>query len=142
MTTPLRSVHDQHMWPDANAAAGAGDDGPGHGRTTVAGRVVERTATVLIREVDGVGGAARRVLSVDVGSEDFERDARVTATIDGDSVTIAVRCSVVYPAPVASTTEALRTHLVARLDKLTGLRVRQVDITVTALHASSGRRVR
>jgi uncharacterized alkaline shock family protein YloU len=77
-----------------------------------------------------------------VGSEDFERDARVTATIDGDSVTIAVRCSVAYPAPVASTTEALRTHLVARLDKLTGLRVRQVDITVTALHTSGGRRVR
>jgi uncharacterized alkaline shock family protein YloU len=142
MTTPLRSVHGQHIRPDANAVAGADDDGSGHGRTTMADRVVERTATVLIREVDGVGGTAPRVLNVDVGSEDFERDARVTATIDGDSVTIAVRCSMVYPAPVASTTEALRTHLIARLDKLTGLRVRQVDITVTALHTSRGRRVR
>lgn len=135
MTRSLRLVHDQDT-------ATTAEDGSGHGRTTLTERVVERTATVLTREVDGVGGAAPRVLSVAVGSEDFERDARVTATIDGDTVTIAVRCSVAYPTPVASTAEALRTHLIARLDELTGLRVRQVDITVTALHTSSGRRVR
>lgn len=141
MTTPLRLAHHQARSPDA-PTVGADDHISGRGRTTLAERVVERTATVLTRDVDGVGGAAPRVLSVAVGSEDFERDARVTAIIDGDTVTIAVRCSVAYPTPVASTTEALRTYLIARLDRLTGLRVRQVDITVTALHTSSGRRVR
>ncbi|HEY0807421.1 MAG TPA: Asp23/Gls24 family envelope stress response protein [Pseudonocardiaceae bacterium] len=137
MTTTSTSVSD----PDTSAAAGTGDDGSGRGRTTLAERVVQRTATMLTREVDGVGGAAPRVLSVVVGNEDLERDARVTAAIDGDTVAIAVRCSVAYPAPVAATTETLRTHLIARLDELTGLRVRQVNITVTALLSSSERRV-
>jgi uncharacterized alkaline shock family protein YloU len=111
------------------------------GRTTVAATAVERIATELTSEFDGIGGAAPTLLNVAVGSEKFGRDAQVSAHVDGDTVTTAVRCSVSYPTPVASATEALREHLIERIGELTGLRVRRVDITVTALHNGTGRRV-
>lgn len=109
------------------------------GRTTVSDLVVERIGTALTSEFDGVGGAARRVIGVAVSGD---RDAQVSAHVDGGAVTLAVRCSVRYPAPVGATTEALRRHLCTRVAELTGLRVRRVDITVVALHATGGGRVR
>jgi uncharacterized alkaline shock family protein YloU len=112
------------------------------GRTTVSEQVVERIGSVLAAEFDGIGGAARRVLSVAVGGEQLDRDAQVSARVDGGTVTLAVRCSVRYPAPVAATTEALRGELCTRIAELTGLRVRRVDITVVALHATGGGRVK
>jgi uncharacterized alkaline shock family protein YloU len=112
------------------------------GRTTVTASAVERIATALTSEFDGIGGTAPRLLTFAVGSEGFSRDAQVSAVVDGDTVTTTVRCSVSYPTPVASATEALRAHLIARIGELTGLRVRRVDITVTALHNDTGRRVR
>jgi uncharacterized alkaline shock family protein YloU len=112
------------------------------GRTTVSELAVERIGTALTSEFDGVGGAARRVLSVAVGGEQLDRDAQVSAHVDGGTVTLVVRCSVRYPAPLATTTEALRGHLCTRIAELTGLRVRRVDITVVALHTTGGGRVR
>jgi uncharacterized alkaline shock family protein YloU len=112
------------------------------GRTTLTDSVVQRVATALVGDIDGVGGTAQRLLNVAVGGPGFERSAQVNAHVDGNIATLTVRCSVAYPAPVASTTEILRTYLVARLGVLTGLDVRRVDITVTALHTDVGRRVR
>lgn len=55
--------------------------------------------------------------------------------MDGAIVTLDVRLSVTYPAPVGRTTREVREHVIERLDALTGLSVRQVDITVAALHS-------
>jgi uncharacterized alkaline shock family protein YloU len=116
----------------------------GHGRTTVADRAVERIAARLLTEVENVGGAARRMLGVTVGGEDPDRDAQVTAKVTGDTVTLEVRLSVTYPASVARTTENARSHLMRRVQELTGLPVSTVDIVVTALHSdvTNVRRVR
>lgn len=111
------------------------------GQTTVATRTVERIAVAVLAEVDGVGGAARRVLSVAVGNDDADSDARVTARIDGEEATLDVSLSVSYPAPVTATTETARRRLRERVGELTGLAVSRVDISVAALYpASVGRR--
>lgn len=114
------------------------------GQTTIAPRTVERIATAVLAEVDGVGGAARRVLKVAVGNDDADGDARVTARIHGDETTLDVSLSVSYPAPVTATTEAARTRLRERVGELTGLVVSRVDISVAALYteADNRRRVR
>jgi uncharacterized alkaline shock family protein YloU len=112
------------------------------GRTTIADRTVERLAMRAITEVDGVGGAATRVLGVAVGGADLDSSAKVTATVSGQTAALDVRLSVVYPASVGATTENARRHLVDRVEELTGLVVSRVDITVTALHSTATERRR
>jgi uncharacterized alkaline shock family protein YloU len=109
----------------------AGD--PGH--TTVEDVVVEKIAARAAGEVDQVGGAANRVLGVTIGADGADRSPKVTARVDGSLVTLDVRLSVTYPAPVGKVTREVREHVIERLATLTGLTARQVDITVAALHA-------
>ncbi|MGH9060733.1 MAG: Asp23/Gls24 family envelope stress response protein, partial [Acidimicrobiales bacterium] len=49
------------------------------GGLTISGGTVERIAAQAVTEVDGVGGAASRVLGVAVGGEDLGNTAKVTA---------------------------------------------------------------
>ena len=122
----------------------AGVDSDSRGRTTIAEHAVERIATQLLTEVENVGGTARRMLGVTVGGEDPDRDAQVTATITGETVALEARLSATYPASVSRTTENARSHLMRRVEELTGLAVSRVDIVVTALHSATAdvRRVR
>lgn len=122
----------------------AGTDSGSRGRTTIAERAVERIAAQLLTEVDNVGGTARRMLGVTVGGEDPDRGAQVTATITGETVALETRLSATYPASVSRTTENARSHLMRRVQELTGLSVSRVDIAVTALHndTTNVRRVR
>jgi uncharacterized alkaline shock family protein YloU len=103
------------------------------GELSIADQVVEKIAAIALGEVDQIGGVARRVLGVALGSTDPDRLPQVTAQINGSVVTVAARCSVTYPAPVGRVTEEARAHLIERVAALTGLSVAQVDITVTAL---------
>jgi uncharacterized alkaline shock family protein YloU len=107
------------------------------GELTIDPQVVEKIAAAAVIEVDQVGGAARRVLGVSLGSDSADQRPRVQAKVDGAGVTVEVRCSVAYPAPVALVTERVRAHLIARIEALTGLSTREVDITVTALTSTS-----
>ncbi len=122
------------------APAGIAD----RGVLTISDNTVERIAAHAVTEVDGVGGAASRVLGVAVGGEDLDNSAKVTAKVTGDTAALDVRISISYPMPVARTTENARRHLMRRVEEFTGLTVSHVDITVTALHtaAAETRRVR
>ncbi|MBN6038497.1 Asp23/Gls24 family envelope stress response protein [Amycolatopsis sp. 195334CR] len=113
------------------------------GELTIAEQAVRRLAAHAVLEVDGVGGAAGRVLGVSLGTEHLDRTAKVDAEVRNGTVDLNVRLSLTYPAPVAATTERAREHLIDRVGGLTGMPVRRVDITVTALHpnATAARRV-
>ncbi|MFD6068510.1 Asp23/Gls24 family envelope stress response protein [Amycolatopsis lurida] len=88
-------------------------------------------------EIEGVGGAASRVLGVAVGGEDLDNTAKVSAKVSGETADLDVRLSVAYPAPVTATTENARRQLMRRVAEYTGLTVSRVDITVTALHTAT-----
>ncbi len=107
------------------------------GSLTISERAVERIAVAALAEVDAVGGSVTRMLGVAVGREGADHTAKVTATVDGGTASLAVRLSVTYPTPVARTTEAARAHVIQRVEELTGFTVARVDITVTALHGSA-----
>lgn len=119
-------------------------DAGSRGRTTIAEHAVERIAVQLLTEVENVGGAARRMLGVTIGGADPDRDAQVTVEITGETAALGARLSVAYPASVSRTTENARTHLMRRVEELTGLVVSRVDIVVTALYSDTTnvRRVR
>jgi uncharacterized alkaline shock family protein YloU len=121
--------------------------GPGHdlpGRTTLADRAVERTASQAITELADVSGTAHWMLGDPMNMAAEERSAQVRATVDDTTAELHVRLSIAYPASVARTTEQVRAHLIRRLHELTGLSVTRVDITVTALYLTrpGPRRVR
>ncbi|WP_414941795.1 Asp23/Gls24 family envelope stress response protein [Amycolatopsis sp. cmx-11-51] len=107
------------------------------GVLTISDSTVERIAAHAVTEVDGVGGAASRVLGVAVGGEDLDNSAKVTAKVAGGTATLDVRISVSYPMSVARATGNARRHLMRRIEEFTGLTVSQVDITVTALHTAT-----
>lgn len=100
------------------------------GTTAIAQRVVERLAAHAIGELPDVGGSAKRTFLL-TGTDDL---AQVSATISGHRAALDVRISVAYPASVGATTEAVRAHLMRRVEEFTGIRVHRVDVTVTALH--------
>ncbi len=115
----------------------------GRGGLTVAGGAVERIAAQAITELDGLGGAASRLLGIAVGGEDPDQ-AKVSAQVTGTTAALDVRLSVRYPLSVRATTETAREHLIRRVGELSGLAVGRVDITVTALPSTEPgtRRVR
>ncbi|SES43204.1 Asp23/Gls24 family envelope stress response protein [Lentzea albida] len=132
------------MTPAGPPAQENTDDPGARGSLTISERAVERIASHAALEVDGIGGSAPRVLGVTVGAEEAERNVRIAARITGAVVALDVRLSITYPAPVGSTAESARTHLISRVHALTGLSVSKVDITVTALHRAvvTPRRIR
>lgn len=95
--------------------------------------VVEKVAVAAAGEIDGVGGAARRVLGVTAGSNDGDGRPRATARVSGETAALEVRLTVAYPASVRATTEAVRAHVRDRVEALTDLTVTRVDISIAAL---------
>jgi uncharacterized alkaline shock family protein YloU len=112
-------------------------DVAGRGRTRIAGRVVERIAARAVAEVDRATGVPPKVLGVRLGSAGPDSLARVEADVDGGVVTVRVSMAVQWPAPVPAVTRQVRSHVAERLQRLTGLRVEQVDIDVPVLLAAA-----
>ena len=116
-------------------------DGGGPGITTIADSVVEKIAGRAAAEIDDVGGPAGRVLGLSVGPGPGQGAPRARARVDGTLVLLEIELSVRYPAPIGAVTERVRRHVAERVAELTGLSVRQVDVSVGALYRplSSGR---
>jgi uncharacterized alkaline shock family protein YloU len=133
------AVSAQLVRPRAGRPALADAPAAERGRTTVSRQAVERIAARIVADCPEVEGTARRVLGVNAAGN--RGDATVAARLHGASaVSLAVRCSVPYPRPVARSAAALRELLTARVSALTGLRVQRVDINVTELPAGTNRR--
>lgn len=116
------------------------------GTTTIADRVVEKIAGHAASEVSGAGGAARRVLGIAFGADERQDSPVVHAHVDGGVVTVDMEMSIDYPEPIAQVADAVRHRVEERVGGCTGLRVAQVDITITSLTSpsttSSSKRVR
>ncbi|MGH3436304.1 MAG: Asp23/Gls24 family envelope stress response protein [Sciscionella sp.] len=139
----MHAVDETLTQPGQRTDAPEASDDRVAGRTTVSEQAIERIATRLVADCHRVGGTPRRVLGVGIGQHDPERDAQVRAHLHGHAETsLAVRCSVPYPMSVAAATEQVRGELRDGVLELTGLTVRRVDITVTALSTAGGARVR
>lgn len=103
------------------------------GSLAISDVVVEKVAVAAAGEVDGVGGAARRVLGVPTGRDDGDGRPRASARVTGETAALEVRLTIAYPASVRATTEAVRDHVRDRVQALTELTVTRVDISVAAL---------
>jgi uncharacterized alkaline shock family protein YloU len=104
------------------------------GETIIAPTVVEKIASRAASEVDGVGGVLQtglsRLLPWTVGDQS---PARASAEVEAETVSVDLTVNVLYPEPVATVTNKVRTQVSRRLAELCGLQTTEVNIAVPAL---------
>lgn len=92
--------------------------------------VVTSIAGIAISEIVGIAnlragdGAFRR-------GEGMKR--YVDTTVEGDSVSVTVRITVVYGNPIHKVAKQVQTRIKAEIEKMTGLRVDSVNVDVQKL---------
>ncbi|MEO6880500.1 MAG: Asp23/Gls24 family envelope stress response protein, partial [Mycobacteriaceae bacterium] len=118
--------------PAPTAASGAIDDPGQRGALVVRDRVVVSIATHAALEVPGV---SRHASGLDrVTGRDLPR---VQVHVRGTRVRAELDIAVEWPRPLAEVAAAVRSHVIDRLDALSGLQVDVVDVrvpTVTTAH--------
>ena len=114
------------------------------GRTTIGDAVVAKIAGIAAQEVEKVqmgGGAAAAVggfLESVTGSVTGGSSAGggsptrgVSVEVGEEEAAVGLTMALEYGVPIPQTTEQVRRNVVNRLENLTGLSVREVNITVT-----------
>ncbi|MCO1574852.1 Asp23/Gls24 family envelope stress response protein [Crossiella sp. SN42] len=87
---------------------------------------------VVEHSADGVPGTLRvprKLAGVGIG----EQGASARLTLAGQDIDVRLDLALRYPAPVRSTVDAVRVAVSDEVERITGYRVRVVDVTVSAL---------
>jgi uncharacterized alkaline shock family protein YloU len=123
--------------PAGNPGSNPGppDDPGSRGRLVLHEKVVKKIAAQAAGEASVTGGSSGGFLGI--GSRpDFSARPRAEVELSGNIATLSVTVGLRYPVPLRQATEELRQRIMDRVTALTGLDVRQVDITVSWLTAS------
>ena len=110
----------------------------GQGRTSIADSVVEKIAGVAAREVSGVHemgrGAARAFGSIKgklpVGSAGPSVTQGVKVEVGESQAAIDIDVVVEYGVSIPDVAQAVRDNVIQRLERMTGLEVTEVNISV------------
>lgn len=107
----------------------------GPGKTTISDAVVAKIAGMAAREVRGVhevGGAAERVIGGVVSRITGGTGAAAGVSVQVGQEEAAVDLSLIidYGNPIPEVTNQVRQNIVNQVESLTGLRVKEVNITV------------
>lgn len=127
---------------DHSPAAGLGDlptlgEPADRGTLTIADKVVERVAGFAVTCVDGASAAPRRLLGINVGQARRDSEAAVTARVDGHTATVHATVAITWPSSIRAVAAQVREQVRADVDRITGLRVAQVDLEVVDLPSDS-----
>ena len=119
------------------APTGTGSSTRGRGTLVVAERVLEKIAGQAASEVVSVSGRSGGFLGI---GSDSDADARpkVDVTLQGTTADLALSVGIAYPGSIRRAAAELRDHVTQRVEALTGLDVRRVDIDVTFLPVQDG----
>lgn len=118
--------------PSAQAALRPARDINDRGETVLARRVLEKTASQVARDETFAGGSSGGFLGIGARAD---LSARPDASVElaGNVASLKVTVGLPYPVPLRQATEQLRRRITERVTALTGVQVRQVDITVSWL---------
>lgn len=104
------------------------------GQLSVQPRAVEKIAIHAAATVDTVGGTARRLLGVTIGSDQTDAKPRVEVDLNGMVGTARVRLSLSYPTPIRGACQQVRAAIREQVTQMTGVDLAQIDVHVTSLH--------
>ncbi|RKW69923.1 Asp23/Gls24 family envelope stress response protein [Galactobacter caseinivorans] len=103
------------------------------GRTHLPVEVISKIAGQAALEARGIGAGAGGFLGM--GSKgNFGARPQAKAEVFGRAVVLRLELGVRFGEPIESTLSAARTHITERVETLTGLSVRQVDVSITWVH--------
>lgn len=102
------------------------------GRTVIAQRVLEKIASQAAVEISAAGGRSGGMLGLG-GRVDLEARPSATVQLSGQTATVAVSVGVSYPSPLKTVGDDIRRHVADRVDRLTGITVRRVDVEIAWL---------
>ncbi len=109
----------------------------GRGSTTVSDAVVAKVAGVAAQEVEKVqmGGGATAAVGGFLGSVTGSAGAGLTrgvsVEVGTEEAAVDLTLAIEYGAQIPQTAQAVRRNVINRVENLTGLRVTEVNITVT-----------
>jgi uncharacterized alkaline shock family protein YloU len=102
-------------------------------------RVVEKVAGHAVTTIPDAAAAPRRVLGMTVGAaRPDDEAAKVTATVHGDSVTVAATVAVSWPSPIRQVVAQLGQRIRDDISLHTGLSVDRIDLDVVSLRLAEG----
>ncbi len=138
MTTPVENSSTTGSKPSSSSSGS--ELTTSEGQTKIADSVVSKIAGIAAREVSGVhelvtqgvGGAvsglAQRVTGADTRSQG------VNVEVGEREAAIDLRLTVDYGVSIPQVAEAVRRNIMSRLEAMTGLIVKEVNIDVTDLY--------
>ena len=117
-------------------ADGIGTDG----KTTIADIVVSKIAGIATREIDGVhalgGGAARAVgmLRERIPGSRTNLSQGVSVEVGEKQAAVDIELVAEYGVSIADLAGAIRGNVISAVERMTGLEVTEVNITVSDVH--------
>jgi uncharacterized alkaline shock family protein YloU len=124
----------------ASSAPATREGATSHGRTTIADTVVSKIAGLATREVSGVyalgGGAARAFGAVRERIPGATSNASQGVTVEVGEHQAAVDLDIVveYGVAIAELAKAIRRNVITALERMTGLQVVEVNVSVNDVH--------
>ena len=107
------------------------------GRLVLADRVVQKIASQAAAEVAATAGRSGGFLGIRAETDAGARP-RVDVTLSVDSADLSLAVGIAYPGSIRRATQELRDHVTERVETLTGVDVRRVDIDAKFLAVSEG----
>ncbi|MGL5816503.1 MAG: Asp23/Gls24 family envelope stress response protein [Phycicoccus sp.] len=114
-----------------------------HGRTTIADTVVSTIAGIATREVAGVhalgGGAARAVGAIRerIPGGRTNHSQGVAVEVGERQAAVDIDLTAEYGVAIADLADAVRRNVIGSLERMTGLDVTEVNITVQDVYLES-----
>lgn len=107
------------------------------GTLVLAERVLEKIAAQAATEVVATAGRSGGFLGI--GAEPVANARpKVDVTLSAESADLALAVGITYPGSIRRATQEVRDHVTERVETLTGVDVRRVDVEVTFLSVRNG----
>lgn len=103
------------------------------GTLTVPAAVVAKIAAQAASELPTVGAASGGVMGLGA-RRDFGDRPQADAQLFGNTAVLSLDLGVMYPTPLRTASETIRTHVAQRVGELTGFDVEQIDLEISWLH--------
>jgi uncharacterized alkaline shock family protein YloU len=116
---------------------------PTHGSTSIADVVVQKIAGLATREISGVhalgGGAARAFNAIRerIPGASSSAGQGVSVEVGEKQAAVDVQILVEYGVSIADLANSVRRNVITSVERMTGLEVVEVNITVTDVHIPS-----
>lgn len=140
MSTPAKSAAGDDKTPVTGTPSALQSD---HGSTRIAEAVVSKIAGLAAREVNGIhalgGGAARAfgALRERIPGGTTNASQGVSVEVGEKQAAVDINVVVEYGVSIADLAKAVRRNVISALERMTGLEVVEVNISVDDVHLPS-----